>query len=121
MSKSRRSSQSSVPRDADALTQVAACDGIELLGHRLRTLLNSPKHDGLLINQYAEALSKLHAAARQASANVATNEVLSGIAAKVPGTSVGPRANRGVLVVPGIIADEEEWQKQMGVYEAKRS
>jgi hypothetical protein len=107
-------------RDHDELTHDAACDALELLANRFKTLLNSPKQDGILINQYADAMDKLHRIARQA----ATPPVLGTVAAGAS-TEVGAAANpggtgRGVLVVPGLIADQEEWQRQMGVYEATR-
>lgn len=90
-------------------------DTIEKLDLRVKALLNSPKHDTGTLNSYVDALEKLVRLAVETDA-AARASPSSG------GSQGGPAgAVRGVAIVPGIIADREEWQRQMGLLEASRS
>lgn len=95
---------SPVARDHDALAHGVACDGIELLGQRLRALLRSPKQDGALINQYADALVTLHGAARL------TRALPGGFELQQP-NALPNSSTASALVVPGVINDRATWEQ----------
>lgn len=100
-----RSHRAPAARDHDELAHGVACDGIELLGNRLRALLRSPRHDGALINQYASALVALHGAARIARSSTAAS------APGAPGQDAPTTSSAAsALVVPGIISDRATWE-----------
>lgn len=94
---------------------LAVDDTIERLHLKVKTLLNSPKHDPGTLSSYMSTLEKLVTLAKE------TDPALR--ASSVGGNGAGPgeQSSRGLAIVPGIIADQEEWQRQMGLLETRRA
>ncbi len=94
-------------------------DTIERLDLKVKTLLNSPKHDTIALNAYVDALDKLVKLARETDA--ASREAAASGVPGAPGKAPSTGASRGVVIVPGIMTDREEWQRQMGISTARQA
>lgn len=103
------------PINVLAAAHLAAGDAVKLLHLKIRTLLNSPKHDPVTLNSYLAALEKLVGIGRET-----TGDSHGGAPRGDQPVTPPSGGARGVLVVPGLLADSAEWERQMGLYEATR-